>query len=84
MTKIGPAFARLREHMTHHPSQHDEHSHKHHPPHHRKGLHKHWLTWVVVGLMLAAMVAYVLSDNESIRPGGGPQGQAMPAAPAAP
>ncbi len=34
-----------------------------------RGMHKDWRTWVVVGLMLAAMAAYLLSLDESIMPG---------------
>jgi hypothetical protein len=30
------------------------------------GIHKDWRTWTVVGLMLGAMVVYVLSDDESL------------------
>ena len=51
--------------------------HKHHQDHHRgplwKRLHRDWRAWVVVLLMLAAMAVYVLSDNESLRPGRGTQ-----------
>jgi hypothetical protein len=74
--------------MTHHEHEHEHHEHEHHgrhgghPTHKRKPLHKSWITWVVVGLMLAAMYAYVMSDNESLQPGNPVQGQAMPAAPA--
>ena len=57
--------------------------HKHNPgtPHGsaRKGLHRNWRFWVAVGLMLAAMFAYVISDDESLQPGGGPPGEPMPA-----
>jgi hypothetical protein len=74
--------------MTHHEHDHqhghDHHGHGHQDHHHgakSKGLHKDWRTWVVVGLMLAAMVAYVMSMDESLAPGGAPQGP-MPAAPA--
>jgi hypothetical protein len=73
--------------MTHHEHEqhHQEHHHgHHHPTHKRRGIHKDWRAWVVVGLMLAAMAAYVLSDNERLGLGGGPPGQEMPAAPAAP
>ncbi|MGA2254664.1 MAG: hypothetical protein ABSG53_08390 [Thermoguttaceae bacterium] len=48
--------------------QHD-HGH-HHGPAHRK-LHHDWRLWLVVGLMLAAMLMYVLSDNERFRLGRG-------------
>ena len=39
-----------------------------------KGLHRDWRVWVVVGLMLAAMLVYVLSDDEMFGPSG-PQPQ---------
>ncbi len=60
-----------------------EHSHSHDHVHHHgpawKRLHRDWRAWVVVLLMLAGMAAYVLSDNEALRPGGGTR-QPMPAA----
>jgi hypothetical protein len=59
--------------MTHHDHQQP---HSHHPK--RKAIHKSIWTWVVVGLMLAAMLMYVISDDEAIGPGGG-AGQGMPA-----
>jgi hypothetical protein len=31
-------------------------------------LHKDWRTWVVVGLMLTAMIMYVLTLDDSILP----------------
>ncbi len=34
----------------------------------RKGLHKNWKSWVVVGLMLAGMAAYILSMDEAWQP----------------
>ena len=74
--------------MTDHDHQHGhDHDHKHGHGHHahpaghgRKALHKDWRAWVVVGLMLAAMAAYVLSMDESLQPVG-PAGAPMPAAP---
>ena len=61
---------------------------KHEPQHHHarrhgpawKRLHRNWKTWIVVGLMLAAMLMYVLTDDESLQPGGGPPGAPVPAA----
>ena len=55
--------------MSHHPN---------HPRHHqgkkkKKGLHKDWRIWSVVILMLVAMAAYVLTDDEALGPGGQPQ-----------
>lgn len=38
------------------------------------GLHKDWRTWLVIGLMLAAIGTYVLTLDESIQPGGAVQG----------
>lgn len=55
----------------------DHHQHKHHSGRKNKPIHQHWLTWVVVGLMLAAMMIYVFSDDESLQPGV-PAGQGMP------
>ncbi len=42
------------------------------------GIHKDWRAWTVVGLMLVAIVVYVLSMDESIVPGQ-PDGPALPA-----
>jgi hypothetical protein len=42
-----------------------------------RGLHRDWRFWVAIALMLAAMVAYVLSMDESLQPGG--NGQEQPA-----
>ncbi|MGD9720509.1 MAG: hypothetical protein AB7O59_21885 [Pirellulales bacterium] len=65
--------------MTHHDQHQHQHQHQHgHPPKY-KGLHKDWRAWVVVGLMLAAMAAYVLSMDESLAPNA-PPGEEMPAA----
>lgn len=73
--------------MTHDEHEHHGHRHGHHghgevEHNHRgsKGLHKDWRAWLVVGLMLAAMVVYVLSMDESLQPDA-PQGEQMPAAP---
>jgi hypothetical protein len=54
--------------MTQHDHQHHANNHHHHPG--KKALHKNWITWAVVALMLAAMAIYVLSDDESLQPGG--------------
>ncbi len=65
------------------------HGHKH--PHERKagkpshhkidwtGLHKDWRTWLVIGLMLAAIGTYVLTLDDSIQPRGAAQ-SSIPAA----
>lgn len=58
-------------------------SHSHQDSEYRPGgLRKHakWITILMVGLMLAALAMYVLSDNESLQPGGKVQ-QQVPAAP---
>ncbi len=67
--------------MTHHDRKHDHHGHKqqHRARAKSKAIHKNWMTWVVLGLMLAAMLMYVLSDDESLQPGG-EAGPGMPAA----
>ena len=60
--------------------QHD-HGHHHGPP--RRKLHHDWHLWLVVGLMLAAMLMYVLSDNERFGLGRG-TGKISPPVPAMP
>jgi len=66
--------------MKHDHSSSSEHKRHHdHPGPLWKRLHRDWRAWVVVLLMLAAMAAYVLSDSESLQPGGKTQ-QPMPAA----
>jgi hypothetical protein len=68
-------------------TNHEHHSHgaKHEHDHghgarRRKPLHQDWRLWTAIVLMLAAMILYVLSDNEAFAPGG--PGEKMPAAPA--
>lgn len=64
--------------MTQH---HHDHAHGHQHEHQNaknQGLHKDWRTWAVVLLMLAAMAAYVLSEDESLVPGE-PPGERAPA-----
>ena len=64
-----------------HASTHDHnHEHGHHHGPAWKRLHRDWRVWVMVALMLAAMFMYVLSDDESLQPGGGPPQAPMPAA----
>jgi hypothetical protein len=58
--------------------QHD-HGHHHRPP--RRKLHHDWRLWLVVGLMLAALLMYVLSDNERFGLGRG-TGKISPPVPA--
>ena len=60
--------------------QHD-HGHRHGPP--RRKLHHDWRLWLVVGLMLVAMLMYVLSDNERFGLGRG-TGKISPPVPAMP
>lgn len=62
----------------HHGHEHHEHGHDHHQAHRPKALHKDWRAWVAVGLMLAAMLAYVLTMDESLQPGALPE-PTMPA-----
>jgi len=55
-----------------------KHNHKHLEPHRQakrdegesnsRKLHKDWRVWLAVGIMLAAMIMYVLSLDESIVP----------------
>jgi hypothetical protein len=37
------------------------------------GLHKNWRTWLVIGLMLAAIGVYVVTLDDSVRSGNVPQ-----------
>jgi ABC-type nickel/cobalt efflux system permease component RcnA len=64
-----------------HKHQHEhEHEHGHHQGPPRRKLHHDWRVWLVVGLMLTAMLVYVLSDNE--RFGFGRASQSRPPVPA--
>jgi hypothetical protein len=61
------------------------HGHPHHDHQEPKGpwwkqVHRDWRFWTALILMIAAMVTYVLTLDESMRPGGGVQ-QQTPAAP---
>lgn len=47
--------------------KHNAEHQQHHSP--KSAWHKDWRTWVVVGLMLAAMAVYVFSVDESVGPG---------------
>lgn len=49
------------------------------PKYNLSGLHRDWRTWLVIGLMLAAIGTYVLTLDESIQPGSAAQG-GLPAA----
>ncbi len=71
--------------MTHHNHEHSgsgEHGHGHHGPHGRVPVHKDWRLWVGVVLMLAAMLVYILTQDESLVPRGRPT-SAPASAPAA-
>lgn len=61
-----------------------EHDHQHSRNHRQvsawKRLHRDWRTWAALILMLVAMLFYVLSDDESLQPGGGSPDGPMPAA----
>lgn len=63
-----------------------KHSHNHHNHDHHRGQsagwkpHRDWRVYVAVVLMLGAMLAYVMSDDESLQPGGGPPAAPVPAA----
>jgi hypothetical protein len=59
-----------------HDSEADEHPR---PKIYLSGLHKDWRTWLVIGIMLAAIATYVLTLDNSIQPGGAVQG-GLPAA----
>ena len=63
---------------SHHGDGHGHHGHEGHGHQGKRPVHKDWRLWFAVVLMLVAMAVYVLSDDESITPGG-PE-QAMPAA----
>lgn len=65
------------KHASAHEHKH-EHGHQHGPA--WKHLHRDWRLWVAIALMLAAMFMYVLSNDESLQPGGGPPQTPMPAA----
>jgi hypothetical protein len=57
--------------MTHH---NHKHSNSHELAHRDEGesrgikLHKDWRVWLAVGLMLAAMITYVLTLDDSVVP----------------
>jgi hypothetical protein len=61
------------------------HTHKQNEEKHRinkflqPGLHKDWRTWLVIGLMLAAIGVYVITLDDSLQSGNVPR-QGVPAA----
>ncbi|HUE15350.1 MAG TPA: hypothetical protein VMR25_14375 [Planctomycetaceae bacterium] len=61
---------------------HGHHGHHGHESHEkpRRQFHKDWRVWIGVILILTALGAYVLTNDEVLRPGRGPQ-QPVPAAP---
>jgi hypothetical protein len=61
--------------MNHRADEHRrQHPHEHAPrPSWWRTAHRDWRTWVAVALMLAGMAAYILSLDESLRPGGAAQ-----------
>ena len=65
-----------------HDHKHDEHGHHHNHQTHPKtnrAIHHSPLFWLAVIAMLVGMFVYVLSDDESLQPGGG-EGPPVPAA----
>lgn len=50
--------------------QHHGRKHRPHSAGKNKAIHKDWRAWTVVVLMLAAILMYVLSDDESLQPDG--------------
>jgi hypothetical protein len=57
--------------------QHKHHEHEHKP---NKAWHQDWRTWTAVVLMLAAILVYVFSVDESVGPGADETGTETPAA----
>jgi len=68
--------------LTHsHKQAHGRSREKHpQPKYNLSGLHRDWRTWLIIGLMIAAIGTYVLTLDESIQPGGLPAA-AAPATP---
>ena len=63
--------------MSHQQHKHDKH-HQHSQK--KKKAHKDWKTWFVIGMMLLAMLLYVISDDEALPPGASQDdGQTVPA-----
>jgi hypothetical protein len=66
-----------------HKHAHQRSSEKHPPPKYDlSGLHRDWRTWLIIGLMIAAIGTYVLTLDEAIQPSG--PAQSSPPAAAAP
>lgn len=65
----------MSKHADPHYKEHQQqHAKRRHPP------HKDWRLWTAVVLMLAAMFAYVISDDEALAPNAEPEDQTVPAA----
>ena len=64
-----------------HEHQHDHSGHHNHQTHPKKvrPIHHDWKFWVAILLMLSGMLLYLMSDDESLQPGGveGPPAPAM-------
>jgi hypothetical protein len=58
--------------MSHEQHKHHEHEHK------LKAWHQDWRTWTAVVLMMAAMLVYVFSVDESVGPGADETGTETP------
>lgn len=66
-----------------HPHGHNRDKAKHaHTPGPGMQWHKDWRTWLVIGLMLAAIGTYVFTLDDAIQPGGAAPTAAVPANPA--
>ncbi len=73
----------MGQNHTHEHNHTQNHGHEHHHEHghvSKKRLHKDWRLWTAIVLMLAAMFAYVMSDDESLQVGGGKPQEPVPAA----
>jgi hypothetical protein len=69
---------------SHHHGHQDKKSHGH-PTELWRGVHKDWRTWVVIGVMLAAISTYVFSLDDSMQVvGPPPHAVSAPTAPASP
>jgi hypothetical protein len=73
--------------MTPHGHKHDhKRAAENHPPpkYDLSGLHRDWRTWLIIGLMVAAIATYVFTLDEAVQPSGPVQGGPPAAAPANP
>ena len=62
--------------MSHHHGHSGPEGHQHGEPakSRDRALHRDWRIWLAVGLMLFAMVIYIITQGESVWPFGGPSG----------